>query len=213
MIDLSTPYLGLPLANPLVASSSPLCESVDNIRAMEDAGAAAVVLHSLFEEQIDVESTHLDRYLTHGAESYAEALDYFPDLTSYNLGPDAYLEHVRRAKEAVEIPIIASLNGVSTGGWIELREADRAGRRRCAGAEHLLRPDRSGPDRRRGRAAVHRPGARREGERVDPGRRQARPAFSCVRQPRPPTWTTPARTGWCSSTASTSRTSTSTSWR
>jgi dihydroorotate dehydrogenase (fumarate) len=128
MIDLSTRYLGLRLASPLVASSSPLCESLDNIRAMEDAGAAAVVLHSLFEEQLDVESTHLDRYLTHGAESYAEALDYFPDLTGYNLGPDGYLEHVRRAKDAVGIPIIGSLNGVSTGGWIEFaKKIEQAG--------------------------------------------------------------------------------------
>jgi dihydroorotate dehydrogenase (fumarate) len=128
MLDLSTRYLGLQLASPLVASSSPLCESLDNIRAMEDAGAAAVVLHSLFEEQLDVESTHLDRYLTHGAESYAEALDYFPDLTGYNLGPDGYLEHVRRAKEAVDIPIIGSLNGVSTGGWIDFaKQIEQAG--------------------------------------------------------------------------------------
>lgn len=128
MIDLSTRYLGLSLANPLVASASPLCESVDNIRAMEDAGAAAVVLHSLFEEQIDVESIQLDRYLTHSAESHAEALDYFPDLGRYQLGPDAYLEHVRRAKEAVDIPIIGSLNGVSTGGWIDFaKKIEEAG--------------------------------------------------------------------------------------
>jgi dihydroorotate dehydrogenase (fumarate) len=128
MIDLSTRYLGLRLASPLVASSSPLCESLDNIRAMEDAGAAAVVLHSLFEEQIDVESAHLDRYLTHGSESYAEALDYFPDLAGYNLGPDGYLEHLRRAKAAVSIPIVGSLNGVSTGGWIEFaRKIEQAG--------------------------------------------------------------------------------------
>jgi dihydroorotate dehydrogenase (fumarate) len=128
MIDLSTRYLGLQLASPLVASSSPLCESVDNIRAMEDAGAAAVVLHSLFEEQLEVESTHLDRYLTHGGESYAEALDYFPDLTGYNLGPDGYLEHVRRAKEAVDIPIVGSLNGISTGGWTDFaKQIEQAG--------------------------------------------------------------------------------------
>jgi len=128
MIDLSTRYLGLRLASPLVASASPLCESIDNIRAMEDAGAGAVVLHSLFEEQLDVESTHLDRYLSHGGESYAEALEYFPDLTGYNLGPDGYLEHVRRAKEAVGIPIIGSLNGVSSGGWIEFaKKIEQAG--------------------------------------------------------------------------------------
>ena len=128
MIDLSTRYLGLSLESPLVASASPLSESLDNIRAMEDAGAAAVVLHSLFEEQIDVESEHLDRYLSHGAESHPEALDYFPDLAGYNLGPDGYLEHLRRAKEAVGIPIIGSLNGVSTGGWIEFaRKMQQAG--------------------------------------------------------------------------------------
>ena len=128
MIDLSTRYLGLRLANPLVASASPLCESLDNLRKMEDAGAAAVVLHSLFEEQIDVESHHLDRYLSHGTESYAESVSYFPDLHHYNLGPDGYLEHIRRAKAAVDIPVIGSLNGVSTGGWIRFaRRIEQAG--------------------------------------------------------------------------------------
>ena len=128
MPDLSTRYLGLALRNPLVASASPLCESLDNIRRMEDAGAAAVVLHSLFEEQINLESHHLDRYLSHGTESYAESLTYFPDMTSYNLGPDAYLEHIRRAKAAVAIPLIGSLNGVSTGGWITYaRKIEQAG--------------------------------------------------------------------------------------
>ncbi|MBI2455442.1 MAG: dihydroorotate dehydrogenase-like protein [candidate division NC10 bacterium] len=118
MTDLSTTYLGLSLKNPLVVSASPLSEDVGNIRRMEDAGAAAVVLHSLFEEQIDVESQQLDRYLSQGTESFAESLSYFPDLTRYNLGPDGYLEHLRRIKAAVDIPIIGSLNGVSTGGWI-----------------------------------------------------------------------------------------------
>jgi dihydroorotate dehydrogenase (fumarate) len=128
MIDLSTSYLGLRLISPLVASASPLCEGLDNIRAMEDAGAAALVLHSLFEEQLDLESTRLDRYLTQGAESYSEAIDYFPDLTGYKLGPEGYLEHLRRAKEAVGIPIIGSLNGVSTGGWIEFaKKIEQAG--------------------------------------------------------------------------------------
>ncbi len=118
MPDLTTRYLGLTLRNPLVASASPLCESVDNIRRMQDAGVAAVVLHSLFEEQINLESQHLDRYLSHGTESYAEALTYFPDAQAYRIGPEAYLEHIRSAKAAVDIPVIASLNGVSTGGWI-----------------------------------------------------------------------------------------------
>jgi dihydroorotate dehydrogenase (fumarate) len=117
MIDLATSYLGLSLPSPLVASAGPLCESLDNIRRLEDAGAAAVVLHSLFEEQITVEGSHLDAYLSHGAESYSEAVTYFPDMQSYKIGPDAYLEHIRRAKAAVRIPIIGSLNGISTGGW------------------------------------------------------------------------------------------------
>jgi dihydroorotate dehydrogenase (fumarate) len=117
-IDLSTTYLGLTLKNPLVASASPLTEDLGNVRRMEDAGAAAIVMHSLFEEQINLESQELDRYLSHGTESFAESLTYFPDLTDYNLGPDKYLEHLRRVKAAVGIPVIGSLNGVSTGGWI-----------------------------------------------------------------------------------------------
>ena len=118
MIDLSTTYLGLTLKNPLVVSAGPLCEDIGNIRRMEDAGAAAVVLHSLFEEQIDQESHILDRHLTMGTDSFAESLTYFPDMSDYNLGPDGYLEHLRKAKAAVDIPVIGSLNGVSTGGWI-----------------------------------------------------------------------------------------------
>ena len=128
MIDLSTSYLGLSLPSPLVASAGPLCEALDNIRRMEDAGAAAAVLHSLFEEQITVESGHLDWYLSHGTESFPEAMTYFPDVASYRIGPDAYLEHIRRAKAAVRIPVIGSLNGVSRGGWTEYaRKIEEAG--------------------------------------------------------------------------------------
>jgi len=128
MPDLTTNYLGLTLKNPLVASPSPLCEHVGNILRMEDAGASAVVLHSLFEEQISLESDELNQYLSAGTESFAESLSYFPDMTRYNLGPDGYLEHIRKAKQAVNIPIIASLNGVSTGGWIKYaREMEQAG--------------------------------------------------------------------------------------
>src|SRR5215207_7689455 len=119
MPDLTTTYLGLRLKNPLVASASPLSKKVELVQRMEEAGAAAVVLYSLFEEQITHESRALDHYLTHGAESYAEALSYFPDLDHYNLEPDSYLEHVQRVKRAVDIPVIGSLNGVSAGGWIE----------------------------------------------------------------------------------------------
>ncbi|HXG34782.1 MAG TPA: dihydroorotate dehydrogenase-like protein [Bryobacteraceae bacterium] len=119
MPDLSTTYLGLNLKNPVVVSPSPLCEEIGNIVQMEDAGAAAVVLHSLFEEQILIESQALDQGLSLGVESFAESLSYFPDMTAYNLGPEGYLEHIRKAKQAVNIPVIASLNGVTTGGWIK----------------------------------------------------------------------------------------------
>ena len=119
MIDLSTTYLGINLKNPLVVSASPLAEQLGNLRRMEDSGAAAIVLPSLFEEQITIESSVLDHFLQQGTESFAESLTYFPDLTGYNLGPDGYCEHVRRAKAAVGVPVIASLNGSSMGGWTE----------------------------------------------------------------------------------------------
>ncbi|MDH3222278.1 MAG: dihydroorotate dehydrogenase-like protein [Gemmatimonadota bacterium] len=118
-MSLETTYLGLELASPVVCSSSPLTDDVANIRAMEDEGAAAVVLPSLFEEQITLESHQLDHFLTYGSESYGEALSYFPEPEAFAMGPDAYLDRIRAAKAAVDIPVIGSLNGVSTGGWIE----------------------------------------------------------------------------------------------
>jgi len=118
-VTLTTNYLGMTLKNPIVASSSPLSHNVDSIRRLEDAGAAAVVMYSLFEEQITSESYYLDYYLSHGSDSYAESLNYFPEMDRYNVGPDEYLELIRKAKASVDIPIIGSLNGVSTGGWIE----------------------------------------------------------------------------------------------
>ena len=117
-IDLSTTYLGLKLKNPLVASASPLCEDVGNIRRIEDAGASAVVLHSLFEEQIELESDELDRFMTEGSEISAESVTHFPELTQRVMGPEAYLAHIVKAKQAVKIPVIASLNGTSKGGWL-----------------------------------------------------------------------------------------------
>lgn len=127
-MDLSTSYLGLRLKNPIVPSSSPLSYKLDTLKEMEDAGASAVVMYSLFEEQIDLESQMLDRYLTYGAESFAEAVTYFPDLGDYQTRPDAYLEHIRKAKESLSIPVIGSLNGISSGGWIRYaRGIEQAG--------------------------------------------------------------------------------------
>jgi dihydroorotate dehydrogenase (fumarate) len=128
MIDLATSYLGLALKNPLVASASPLCDSLDKIRSLEDHGIAAVVLPSLFEEQLAVEGETLDADLFRGAESFAESLNYFPELATYNLGPEGYLNLIRQAKASVAIPVIGSLNGVSAGGWIRYaREIEQAG--------------------------------------------------------------------------------------
>jgi len=118
MPDLSTSYLGLKLKNPLVASASPLSKKVDRVREMEEAGIAAVVMYSLFEEQIIHDSLELDHYLTRGTESFAEALTYLPDTGTYSMGPDKYLNHLSQVKQAVSIPIIGSLNGVSKGGWV-----------------------------------------------------------------------------------------------
>jgi dihydroorotate dehydrogenase (fumarate) len=128
VIDLTTKYLGLTLKNPIVASASPLCESLDNIRRLEDHGIAGVVLPSLFEEQLILESEALDADLSRGAGSFAESLNYFPNLVMYNLGPDGYLELIRKAKASVSVPVIGSLNGVSRGGWIRYaREMEQAG--------------------------------------------------------------------------------------
>ncbi len=127
-MNLATTYLGRELSSPLVASASPLGDDLGNLRRMEDAGAAAVVLPSLFEEQIALESQHLDHVLSAGADVSAEALSHFPDLRTYNLGPEGYLEHIRKAKAALGIPVIASLNGTSSGGWIEYaRDMEQAG--------------------------------------------------------------------------------------
>jgi dihydroorotate dehydrogenase (fumarate) len=118
-MDLTTTYLGMKLRTPLVPSASPLSEEIDNIKRMEDAGASAVVLSSLFEEQILLDRYELHHHLTHGTESFAEALTYIPEPDDIRLGAEDYLERIRKAKEAVAIPIIASLNGVSIGGWTD----------------------------------------------------------------------------------------------
>jgi len=128
MVDLSTTYMGIPLKNPIVPSASPLSASLDNIKRMEDAGAAAVTLHSLFEEQVEFEAEELGHFLERGTFSYAEALTYFPPQREFHRQPKDYVEHIRRAKEAVGIPIIASLNGISPGGWTSYaRQFEEAG--------------------------------------------------------------------------------------
>ena len=117
MTDLRTKYLGLNLKNPLVVSAGPLSRQVDDLRKMEDSKAAAVVLYSLFEEQIEIEGRELDEFLWRSQESSAEAQSYYPNFEEFTTGPYEYLEHIQRAKNAVSIPVIASLNGVSKGGW------------------------------------------------------------------------------------------------
>ena len=127
-MDLTTTYLGMSLRSPLVASASPLSDEVSKIKRMEDAGVAAVVLYSLFEEQIEIEQLELFHHLTYGTESYAEALSFFPEPAEFKTGPDKYLEHIQAAKAAVDIPIIASLNGKSLGGWTSFaRKIEEAG--------------------------------------------------------------------------------------
>ena len=127
-MDLSTKYMGLKLKNPIVPSASPLSRDLATIKLMEEVGAAAVVLESLFEEQIIHEKNEMDHFLTQGTESFAEALSYFPDKDVYNFGPEEYLEHIRKVKKSINIPVIASLNGVSTGGWIDYaRKIQQAG--------------------------------------------------------------------------------------
>jgi dihydroorotate dehydrogenase (fumarate) len=144
MIDFSTQYLGLKLNGPIVVSSTPLSEPIDNIRRMEDAGAAAVVLHSLFEEQLILESKALDEDLTRGTESFAESLGFLPNLSDYRMTHEVYLEHIRSAKEAVKIPILASLNGVTVGSWVRYaKEMEQAGADAIELNTYALATDRS----------------------------------------------------------------------
>jgi dihydroorotate dehydrogenase (fumarate) len=119
MIDLKTKYLGLDLKNPLVASASALSKRTSRVKQMEEAGISAVVMYSLFEEQLVHDSLAFDYFMERGTDRFAESLDYFPDLDRYNVGPDGYLEQIRKNKEAVSIPVIGSLNGVSNTGWVE----------------------------------------------------------------------------------------------
>jgi dihydroorotate dehydrogenase (fumarate) len=128
MADLTTEYLGLRLKSPLVASSGPLTETLENIQRLEEAGAAAAVLPSIFEEQLAVESNALDRDISRGTESFAESLSYLPAYEDYRQGQDVYLGQIRRAKSACSIPILASLNGTTARGWVRFaKEIEQAG--------------------------------------------------------------------------------------
>jgi dihydroorotate dehydrogenase (fumarate) len=128
MIDLTTEYLGLKLKSPLVVSSSPLTDSPEKVQRLEEAGAAAVVLPSIFEEQLMLESNALDSDLSRGTESFAESLSYFPAHESYRQGHDTYLSHIRLAKSVAGIPVLASLNGATAGGWVKFaKEIEQAG--------------------------------------------------------------------------------------
>jgi len=130
-MDLRTTYMGLPLKHPIIASASPLSEKLDNIKRMEDAGAAAVVMFSLFEEQIKHENAAIEHLITLGAESFAESLSYFPDFEDYETGPEEYLKLLQQAAEAVDIPVIGSLNGITNEGWVDtarmMQEAGASG--------------------------------------------------------------------------------------
>jgi dihydroorotate dehydrogenase (fumarate) len=120
--------MGLKLKNPLVPSASPLSKNLDGIKKLEDAGASAIVLYSLFEEQLSFEQEELSYFLDRGTDSFAEALNFFPEQDEFNMGPEEYLEHIRQSKAATDIPIIASLNGVSSGGWIDFsKKMEQAG--------------------------------------------------------------------------------------
>ena len=167
-VDLRTTYLGLQLSSPIVASAGPLTRDVEGAKALADAGAGALVLPSLFEEEIVAEEVGLSFALEAGSEHFAEALDYFPAVTNFTTAADRYLELLEQTKKAVEVPVIASLNASSTGGWVPLREASRRGRRGCPRAERVPGPDRPAADRGAG-----------GGGGPGPGRATCAPACHC----------------------------------
>ncbi len=132
MVDLSTNYLGIELRNPLVASASPLTQKAETAQQLVKAGVSAIVMPSLFEEQILRESLKLDQDLTRGTEQFAEALTYFPEVGQYSIGPDTYLQNLSKIKKSVSVPVIGSLNGYTDGGWVEYAQKIQA-----AGADAL----------------------------------------------------------------------------
>ena len=209
-MDLTTRYMGLALRNPLIASASPLNADVGNLRRLEDAGAAAVVLPSIFEEQIVAERREIElRTEIDGRRASPRRRPISRRTTTYSFGPERYLDIVRRAKDAIGIPVIASLNCVSRARLGRLCARAGAGRRRRDRAQHLFHSRRSRDDRSRRRAALSRYPGGGEGIGVDARRGQDRPVFQ--RDRRHGARACRCRRGrrWCCSTASTSRTSTS----
>jgi len=204
-MDFTTNYMGLTLKSPFVPSSGPYSEKVENLKHMEDNGAAAVVLHSIFEEQIRHEELELVHHLEKGNESFAESLSYFPELGHYKLVPEESLTHISRCKKELGIPVIASLNGLTTGGWTSY-----AAKIEQAGADALecniyflaTDPEESG-------AAVE----QRYLEIARAVKEQVKIPVAIKLSPHLRTsrasWSPPAPRGSSSSTASTSRTSTS----
>ena len=209
IMNLATRYLGLQLAHPIVASASPLTATLDGMRRLEDAGAAAVVMASLYEEQIRAEDTAYALYTEHGSEARPEAGTYFPELADYDGGVSGHLETLQLASEALDIPVIASLNGTTSEGWVEhARSLEQAG----AAAIELnvysipVDPAVSGAEVERRYMDIVR---ERQGERAHSDRRQARAVLHRRWRTWRRNWCGPARTAWCSSIASTRRTSTS----
>ena len=212
MADLRTRYLGLELRSPLVASSSPLTGSLEGLRRLEAAGAGAVVLPSLFEEDLAEETEQVEALRATGATG-AEARAGHPDQAGYGAGPAAYLSLVAQAKQALSVPVIASLNGVSRGGWVRYAGPTGAGRGRRPGAQHLLRVLAAGEFLERGRVALPGRGPGGAPGHRDPAGGQAQPLFQLAGQPGRAAGRGRRPTGWSCSTASTSPTWTSRPWR
>ena len=155
-VDLTTRYLGLELANPIVPSASTLSQRSDTLKRLEAAGASAIVMQSLFEEQIEREELEIHHLLETGAESFAEATTYLPELEDYNVGPDAYLRHLEQTKQELRIPVIGSLNGSSDGGWPSSASPGSAGVSQRACCNPLIATSSSPGDTRLGNAAKRR---------------------------------------------------------
>ena len=207
----TTRYMGLTLKNPLVASASPLSQSLDTIRRLEDNGAAAIVMFSLFEEQIRHDLSAMEHFMSVGTDSYGEALSYFPAVDDFDVGPAQYLELVRKASAGRRYPDHRqSERRRRERGWVDFRDADAGRRREGHRAEHLLHPDRDVPHRGRSRGAVR--GRLSRACRAS-GARFRSPSRSGRTSARSRIWRDaskrPAPTRWCSSTASTSPISTS----